>query len=98
MARNTIRAIEDKAARPVNFLGIGGLKIFRDLVYVMRGVMQEDHRFYKHHGFYDFPQKQTRTILTLKILGLLLKADRKKASRKIQEGIIKQYRAVIEKS
>lgn len=38
---------------PKNFYGVGGLKIFRDLIYQMQGMMKEDHRFYKEHGFYE---------------------------------------------
>jgi len=33
------------------------MKIFRDLIYSMRGVVGDDHRFYKKHKLYDFPQK-----------------------------------------
>ena len=33
------------------------MKIFRDLIYSMRGVVGDDHRFYKKRKLYDFPQK-----------------------------------------
>ena len=32
------------------------MKIFRDLIWMMRGLMKADHEFYKAHGMYDFPQ------------------------------------------
>lgn len=42
---------------PRTFLGISGKKIFRDAVYgPLRFVFQADHRYYKEHGWYDFPQ------------------------------------------
>jgi hypothetical protein len=52
----------DRAARAnyqkgVNFLGVGGIRIFRDLIYGMRGVVRDDHRFYRERGLYDFPQR-----------------------------------------
>ena len=42
--------------RPPTFLGVGGHKIFRDLIYSMRTVMVEDHKYYTEQGFYDFPK------------------------------------------
>ena len=51
------RAVDAGYQKSVNFLGLGGIKIFRDLIYGMRGVVRDDHRFYKTHGLYDFPQK-----------------------------------------
>ncbi len=51
------RAAQAKYQKSINFLGWGGIKIFRDLIYGMRGVVRDDHRFYKKHGLYDFPQK-----------------------------------------
>ena len=43
-------------------LGVYGMKIFRDLIYIMQGLMKADHKFYKEHGIYDFPQKQKKRI------------------------------------
>ena len=45
-------AIRNDYQQPANFYGVGGMKIFRDLIYTMQGMMREDHRFYKKHGFY----------------------------------------------
>lgn len=52
-----------------HFYGVGGMKIFRDLIYVMRGLMKVDHKFYKKHGVYDFPQKQRGRILFIMLIG-----------------------------
>jgi len=44
--------------KPQNFLGVGGHKIFRDDIWgQLRMIWQADHRYYKKHGKYDFPQK-----------------------------------------
>lgn len=56
-AQRLARAAAVKYQKSVNFLGLGGMKIFRDLIYSMRGVVGDDHRFYKKRGLYDFPQK-----------------------------------------
>lgn len=44
---------------PETFPSIGGLKIFRDRVFGgLNGVFPADHRYYKKHGWYDFPQRE----------------------------------------
>ena len=58
LARATERWAADPWFAPPNFLGVGGLKIFRDLVYENRGVLSADHRFYRDHGLYDYPQSR----------------------------------------
>ena len=69
--------------RPVTFLGFGGQKIFRDDIYGnLRFVFQGDHRYYKKHGFYDFPQKDIRARLTNLVMMTLTKIpSMKKAIR-----------------
>lgn len=34
------------------------MKVFRALIYQMRGMMRSDHKFYKNQGIYDFLQKK----------------------------------------
>jgi multimeric flavodoxin WrbA len=47
--------------KPKNFLGVGGHKIFRDNIWGrLRMIWQADHRYFKKHGKYDFPQKEYR--------------------------------------
>jgi hypothetical protein len=83
---------------PKDFYGVGGLKIFRDLIWQMQGLMREDHRFYKEHGFYDFPQKQRGKMLAMYLVGELMNNPklRKKAGGKLTEGMIGPYRKVLE--
>ena len=38
------RAARAKYQKGINFLGLGGIRIFRDLIYGMRGVVRDDHR------------------------------------------------------
>lgn len=47
------------------------MKIFRDLIYTMQGMMKADHKFYKQQGLYDFPQKNKKKILAMKAIGFL---------------------------
>ena len=84
---------------PKDFYGVGGLKIFRDLIYQMQGLMREDHRFYKEHGFYDFPQKRKGRIVAMYAVGSLMGNEklRKKAGNKMTEGMVMPYKKILEK-
>lgn len=57
IAQRLTYALAHKYVQPSNFYGVGGMKIFRDLIWMMRGLMKADHDFYKAHGIYDFPQQ-----------------------------------------
>ena len=80
-----------------NFYGVGGMKIFRDLIFEMQGMMRADHQFYKEHHFYDFPHKKIGTILFMKLVGLLLRMPQSKAQMqsKMTEGMLMPYERVI---
>ena len=84
---------------PKDFYGVGGLKIFRDLIYQMQGLMREDHRFYKKHGFYDFPQKRRGRIVGMYAVGAMMNNEklRKKAGAMMTEGMVMPYKKVLEK-
>ncbi len=97
-ADNLVFAMQNKLTRPANFYGVGGMKIFRDLIYVMQGLMKADHRFYKEHGIYDFPQKQVGTIWKMKLVGALLSvpAVQQKMGGQLTDQIVGPYRQVVE--
>ena len=92
------RAMETQYTPPRNFLGVGGMKIFRDLIYQMRGLMRADHKFFKSHGQYDFPQKQWKTSLKMYLVGWLMNSPkmRAKAGGKMSEGMIAPYKKILE--
>ena len=100
LADNLAFAMERTLSRPANFYGVGGMKIFRDLIYVMQGLMKADHKFYKTHGIYDFPQKQVGRIWQMRLVGALMAipAVQKKAKGKMSEAIIAPYRKVIDQA
>jgi len=97
MAATLERMLNTRYHQPKNFLGVGGMKIFRDLIYQMQGMMKADHRFYKQHGEYDFPQKKKGLILKMYLVGALLSSPKIKAKmgNKMNEGMIGPYRKVI---
>ena len=91
-------AMETRYTPPQNFLGVGGMKIFRDLIYMMRGLMRADHRFFQSHGQYDFPQKQWKTSWKMYLVGWLMrnKKLKAKAGSKFTEGMVGPYRKAID--
>lgn len=97
LAGNLAFAMDNHLTRPANFYGVGGMKIFRDLIYVMQGLMKADHKFYKQHGIYDFPQKQRARIWQMRLVGALLAipAVQKQAKGKMTEAMIGPYEKVV---
>lgn len=100
LAENLAFAMDKKLTRPANFYGVGGMKIFRDLIYVMQGLMKADHKFYKAHGIYDFPQKQKKRILQMKLVGALMAVPsvQRKAKGKMTEAMIGPYEKVVKQA
>jgi len=97
LAQRLTFALEHHLRQPQNFYGVGGTKIFRDLVYLMQGLMRADHAFYKAHGLYDFPQKQPGRLLGMKLLGLALRlpAAQKKMRGQMSRYILAPYEKVL---
>ena len=90
-------ALENKYLPPQNFYGIGGMKVFRDLIWLMQGMMRADHKFYKTHGQYDFPQKQWPKMLAMYAVGAMLGSEKlkKKMGGKMTEGMLMPYEKVL---
>ncbi len=91
-------ALANKNTQPQNFYGVGGMKIFRDLIYQMQGMMKADYRFFKSHGQFDFPQNKKGTILKMYLVGALLssKTLKSKIGNQMNEGMVADYRKVLE--
>jgi hypothetical protein len=59
LAARLVRHAEAAYIRPRTFLGVAGMKIFRDDIWSeLRVVFRADHRAYRKRGFYDFPQRR----------------------------------------
>lgn len=99
LAKTLDYALENNLTLPSNFYGVGGMKIFRDLIYIMRGMMKADHKFYKKHKLYDFPQKKKMTVLKMKLVGALISNPKIKAKlgNKLNEGMIAPYKKMFDK-
>ena len=98
LAKTLDYAIENKYVPPQNFYGIGGMKIFRDLIWQMQGMMKADHKFYKAHGQYDFPQKKWPRMLAMYAVGAMIGNPKIKAKmgNKMNEGMLMPYKKLLE--
>ncbi len=99
MAANLCYALENNYVPPQNFYGIGGMKIFRDLIWLMQGMMRADHKFYKAHGQYDFPQKHRGKMIAMYAVGAMLANPKIKAKmgNKMNEGMLMPYKKILDK-
>lgn len=73
LARQLEMRARDQWVRPNSFLGIGGHKVFRDLIYGHWPHMRADHQHYRAHGLYDYPQKKLGQRLVNLLFWLLFK-------------------------
>ncbi len=99
LAKSLKFTLETHHTAPQNFWGVGGMKIFRDLIYQMRGMMRADHKFYKKQGIYDFPQKKKITSMKMYLVGLLLSNEKilSKMGNKMNEGMLTPYNKLFKK-
>lgn len=100
MAASLAYSLEHKNTTPQNFYGVGGMKIFRDLIFQMRGFMRADHKFFKSHDQYDFPQKQWPKSLAMYLIGFLMANPKlhSKMGNKMNEGMLMPYKKVLDET
>ncbi len=99
LASSLVRPEAEGYAPPMTFLGVGGRRIFRDEVWgMLRFVFQSDHRYYKKHGLYDFPQKNYKARRMNALMMLLTKIPpvRKKFLKILTEQMVKPLKHVAE--
>jgi multimeric flavodoxin WrbA len=72
LAERLVRFAESAYVRPRTFLGVAGMKIFRDDIWSeLRVVFRADHRAYRKRGFYDFPQRRMGRQLLFQLAWLV---------------------------
>ena len=99
LAAKLVWALEHAYNPPRSFYGVGGMKIFRDLVWQTRGLMRADHLYYRQHGLYDFPQKRWPRMLGLSLLGALMRNRRirRLIGDRMNEGMLAPYRKLLDR-
>lgn len=86
---------------PPTFYQVAGTKLFRDYIWGrLRPVFQADHRYYKEHGMYNFPQKQYKWRMINGTLVLLTKipAFRREFVKRMKKEMIKPCANALKKT
>jgi multimeric flavodoxin WrbA len=99
LARRLVRCADAGYIQPQTFLGVGGIKIFRDDMWgKLRIPFQSDHRTYKRLGIYDFPQKDLKVRLLNTLVAPLFRIPkvREEFTKHIKEGMIQPYQKVLQ--
>lgn len=89
---------DHQTIKPQSFLGYAGMKVFRDDIFgPLRFIFQADHRYYRKHGIYDFPQRKVGIrLLNLFALPLTrLPFIKKVLRRKFYSVMTMPYRRII---
>jgi multimeric flavodoxin WrbA len=99
LARRLVRCADVGYFQPQTFLGVGGIKVFRDDIWgELRIPFQADHRAYKRLGVYDFPHKDIKTRLLNTFVMPLFRIPkvREEFTKNIKEGMIQPYQKVLQ--
>jgi len=100
IGKRLVQFAENSYIKPPTFLGVGGMKIFRDDIWGrLRFPFRADYVAYKKLGTYDFPQKEHKTRIQNAIMLLLSKlpAFRKEVNKRMKKEMIKPLQKVLEK-
>ena len=99
LAERLVRLSLAGYVRPRTFLGVAGLRIFRDDIWGgLRVVFRADHKAYKRMGLYDFPQRKVlkRLITGAAWLVTGLPGIRSRFPAMIKAQMIQPYRKIVE--
>jgi multimeric flavodoxin WrbA len=98
LARRLVRLAEEGYVRPMTFLGVGGMRIFRDDIFAeLRVVFRADHKYYRKAGYYDFPQRQPLRMLMVRTMALVtgLPAISRRMSSGMRQFMLMPYRRLL---
>lgn len=99
-----VKAFHNKYSKPQTYLGVGGQKIFRDLVYISRSSFYAEYKHFKKTLFKSLPHRFPLPIFfhNLKILKIKMTRDKNKLIKKRQESnkdwIVKRLKAFVGES
>jgi multimeric flavodoxin WrbA len=99
-ARDLVRALDQDARTPRLFPAHAGTKLFRDFVYLTSALFQADHRHYRAHGIYDFPQDAWRARLQNALAGLAMRLPpvRRRVLGGMRKLMLTPYRRLVERT
>ena len=97
MARQVGEDVATSWPRPMNFLGVAGHLLFRDLVYMHSGVFRGDTRFYKREGLLDYPHGNFRRRAFNALLSIALSIPMVRAEfvKRIKTDMAQRHRKIV---
>jgi multimeric flavodoxin WrbA len=101
MALRSIAQSKINYIPPPTFYQVAGNKLFRDAIWGrLRPVFQADHRYYKEHGMYNFPQKHYKWRMINSLLVMLMKipAVRREFVKRMKKEMIKPCANALKKT
>lgn len=99
LARRLVDCATSGYVQPPTFRRVAGDKLFRDEIWSnLRTAFRADHRYYRAHGFYNFPKRSIRRRLRDAMLGLLLHipAFRKEFKKRVKKMMIEPFEKVLD--
>ena len=101
LATRLVRLSHSNYVKPPTFFGVSGRKILRDNVWGrMRFPFRADHKYYKAHKLYDFPQKDLKRRVRNTALILLAKIPSIRKMiyvKKMKRLMLKPYARILKK-
>ncbi len=98
LAERLVSLAQKGYIRPPTFLGVGAMKITRDLTYgTTRFVFQDDYRYLKENGLYDFPQKDYKArAFNMMMVGLTkFPGFRKEMNKRLKKEMITKHEKIV---
>jgi multimeric flavodoxin WrbA len=98
LARRLTTFAETEYIHPATFLGVAGMKVFRDDIWGgLRAVFRADHKYYKKNKLYDFPQKNPLKNLIYRTAYFItgIPFIRKKMVKNMKRFMIMPYQRVL---
>jgi hypothetical protein len=99
LALKSINFSEIGFVNELTMRGVAGKNIFRDDIWSgLRFPFRADYKFYKKHGFFDFPQKKRKSIFISKLMLFLSRSKgfRQGVNKHMASGMAGPIKKMIE--
>jgi multimeric flavodoxin WrbA len=99
LAAKLLKSSASGYVQPATFLGVGGMRIFRDDIWGrLKFVFQADYKYYEESGIFDFPQDDEKAIeINAKMIALTDNPDMRENIRKmIKNEMVKPMKYVVD--
>ncbi|VBB06977.1 nadph-dependent fmn reductase [Lucifera butyrica] len=101
LAYRALQCSREGYIQPPTFLFVGARKLFRDSIWGdMRFPFIADHKYYKEHGYYDFPTRNTGVVLRNTLLNWLMKIPKLRRlvyMEQMRSKMVEPYQKLLQK-